>query len=218
MSKMAPSGRGVKRGSHAPKSTRATSWSAVKRLTREVLPTPASPATSTSRPCALPTTKSRCSFSAASWSERSRSLPERGITDRAISWECLMLRFFSFRGGSVDRPPDRHYSRSAPKPRSRSVSWEGKQDENSRTVRRARGRGRVRRHAPNDCRQRRRRHHVDRARGGRPEWPPRGGLRPPGKPVRGRGWPVLRHRAGSVRRLTHGEGGQVQAHQQRGQP
>ncbi len=57
MSSRGPSGRGVNSASQAPQRNRGPPWcSSRSRRRSAVFPTPASPATSTSRPCELPTT------------------------------------------------------------------------------------------------------------------------------------------------------------------
>ena len=69
-----PSGRGMKSGSHAPVSTRVFSAASAQKLrTSALLPTPASPATSTRRPDPAHTSEKDAASAASSVSRSSRS-------------------------------------------------------------------------------------------------------------------------------------------------
>src|SRR5438445_37162 len=73
-------------------STRAPGWESAKWRTRAVLPTPASPPTSTSRPAFWVVTASSCSDSTASCSERSSRTPFLRASTRARAIFCLLPR------------------------------------------------------------------------------------------------------------------------------
>ena len=85
-----PSGRGMKSGSHAPVTTRVLSATpAQKLLTRALLPTPASPATSTRRPDPAHTSERNRSSAVSSTSRSSRS--DLAATAIPGSWSFAVL-------------------------------------------------------------------------------------------------------------------------------